>query len=204
MGHGSSKDGGSSSDDVTDAKSSHSRISRLKERLRRLRRRRGSSSSHNKLLAAEDFAGIAHLTLINAEMKFQDKWLACVSFGEQTFRTSVSNETHKPIWNCERKLLLEKNGPRLARISVFETNRLSKSNLIGYCEINLLDYLTQDSDSDFGTFNLIDPGSSNMVVGRVCISCNVEDPIETEKNFARRILSIVHKLGTNMDVMWST
>ncbi|KAK8636595.1 hypothetical protein V6N13_124340 [Hibiscus sabdariffa] len=192
MGHGSSKDGGSSSDDDdTGAKPSASRISRFKDKLRRLRHRRGSSSSHKKLLAAEDFAGIAHLTLINAEMRFKDKWLACVSFGEQTFRTNVSNEADKPIWNCERKLLLEKNGPRLARISVFETNRLSKSNLIGYCEVDLLDYLTQDSDSDFGTFNLIDPGSSNMVVGRVCLSCNVEDPIETEKNFARRILSIV-------------
>ncbi|KAK8494616.1 hypothetical protein V6N13_029860 [Hibiscus sabdariffa] len=192
MGHGSSKDGGSSSDDDdTGAKPSASRISRFKDKLRRLRHRRGSSSSHKKLLAAEDFAGIAHLTLINAEMRFKDKWLACVSFGEQTFRTNVSNETDKPIWNCERKLLLEKNGPRLARISVFETNRLSKSNLIGYCEVDLLDYLTQDSDSDFGTFNLIDPGSSNMVVGRVCLSCNVEDPIETEKKFARRILSIV-------------
>ncbi|KAE8722738.1 Phosphatidylserine decarboxylase proenzyme 2 [Hibiscus syriacus] len=192
MGHGSSKDGGSGSysDDDADAKSSPSHISRLKERLHRhrlrLRRRRGSSYSQNKLLAAEDFAGIAHLTLINAEMKFKDKWLACISFGEQTFRTNVSNEL-----SIERKLLLEKNGPRLARISVFEMNRLSKSNLIGYCEINLLDYLTQDSDSDFGTFNLIDPGLSNMVVGSVCISCNVEDPIETEKKFARRILSIV-------------
>ncbi|XP_012436009.1 phosphatidylserine decarboxylase proenzyme 2 isoform X1 [Gossypium raimondii] len=191
MGHGSSKEDGSSSSSDEDAKPS--RISRVKQRLRRhrLRRRRGSDSSHKKLFAAEDFAGIAHLTLINAEMKFKDKWLACVSFGEQTFRTNVSNETDKPVWNCERKLLLEKTGPRVARISVFETNRLSKNNLIGYCEINLLDYLTQDSDSDFGTFDLIDPGSSDKVVGCVCISCNVEDPIETEKNFARRILSVV-------------
>ncbi|PPD80570.1 hypothetical protein GOBAR_DD22480 [Gossypium barbadense] len=191
MGHGSSKEDGSSCSSDEDAKPS--RISRVKQRLRRhrLRRRRGSDSSHKKLFAAEDFAGIAHLTLINAEMKFKDKWLACVSFGEQTFRTNVSNETDKPVWNCERKLLLEKTGPRVARISVFETNRLSKNNLIGYCEINLLDYLTQDSDSDFGTFDLIDPGSSDKVVGCVCISCNVEDPIETEKNFARRILSVV-------------
>ncbi|MBA0562066.1 hypothetical protein Golob_007144, partial [Gossypium lobatum] len=186
MGHGSSKEDGSSSSSDEDAKPS--RISRVKQRLRRhrLRRRRGSDSSHKKLFSAEDFAGIAHLTLINAEMKFKDKWLACVSFGEQTFRTNVSNEL-----SIERKLLLEKTGPRVARISVFETNRLSKNNLIGYCEINLLDYLTQDSDSDFGTFDLIDPGSSDMVVGCVCISCNVEDPIETEKNFARRILSVV-------------
>lgn len=191
MGHGSSKEDGSSSSSDEDAKPS--RISRVKHRLRRhrLRRRRRSDSSHKKLFAAEDFAGIAHLTLINAEMKFKDKWLACVSFGEQTFRTNVSTETDKPVWNCERKLLLEKNGPLVARISVFETNRLSKNNLIGYCEINLLDYLTQDSDSDFGTFDLIDPGSSDKVVGCVRISCNVEDPIETEKNFARRILSIV-------------
>ncbi|WRX13434.1 EF-hand domain - like 10 [Theobroma cacao] len=99
--------------------------------------------------------------------------------------------TDKPNWNCERKLLLERNGPGVARISVFETNRLSKNNLIGYCDINLLDYLARDSDSDFEAFDLLDPVSSDIVVGRICLSCNVEDPIETEKNFARRILSIV-------------
>ncbi|XVF44714.1 hypothetical protein PTKIN_Ptkin02bG0146200 [Pterospermum kingtungense] len=124
-------------------------------------------------------------------MKFKDKWLACVSFGEQTFRTKISDQTDKPFWNCERKLLLERNGPHVARISVFETNKLSKNNLIGYCEINLLDYLARDSDSDFETFDLLDPMSSDIVVGRISLSCNFEDPIETEKNFARRILSIV-------------
>lgn len=25
-------------------------------------------------------------------MKFKDKWLACVSFGEQTFRTKISDQ----------------------------------------------------------------------------------------------------------------
>lgn len=91
----------------------------------------------------------------------------------------------------EKKLLLEKNGPRLARISVFETNRISKNNLVGYCEIDLLELLTQDSDSDFEVFELFDPAATGKVVGRISLSCSVEDPIETEKNFARRILAIV-------------
>ncbi|XP_022763767.1 phosphatidylserine decarboxylase proenzyme 2-like isoform X2 [Durio zibethinus] len=193
MGHGSSKEDDSSSSS-SDADTKPSRISRLKQKLhlhRRHHHHTSASSPHQKLHAAEDFSGIALLTLINAEMKFKDKWLACVSFGEQTFRTNISDQTDKPIWNCERKLLLERNGPRVARISVFETNRLSKNNLIGYCEINLLDYLTQDSDSDLETFDLLDPVSSDKVVGHICLSCNVEDPIETEKNFARRILSIM-------------
>ncbi|XVE93074.1 hypothetical protein REPUB_Repub01dG0158800 [Reevesia pubescens] len=196
MGHGSSKeDDSSSSSSSSDADTKSSRISRLKQKLHLHRHhhhnRESASSSHQKLHAAEDFAGIALLTLINAEMKFKDKWLACVSFGEQTFRTKISDQTDKPIWNCERKLLLERNGPRVARISLFETNRLSKNNLIGYCEINLLDYLARDSDSDFETFDLLDPISSDIVVGRISLSCTVEDPIETEKNFARRILSIM-------------
>jgi phosphatidylserine decarboxylase len=55
-------------------------------------------------------------------MKFKDKWLACVSFGEQTFRTEISDTTQTPIWNSEKKLLLEKNGPSLARVSVFEVS----------------------------------------------------------------------------------
>ncbi|XWS54460.1 hypothetical protein CRYUN_Cryun10bG0091200 [Craigia yunnanensis] len=191
MGHGSSKEEDSSFSSDADTKPSH--ISQLKKRLHLHRRHHHSTrgSSHQKLHAAEDFAGIALLTLINAEMKFKDKWLACISFGEQTFRTNISDQTDKPIWNCERKLLLERSGPRVARISVFETNRLSKNNLIGYCDINILDYLTLDSDSEFETFDLFDPISSDILVGRICLSCNVEDPIETEKNFARRILSIV-------------
>ncbi|KAB5563976.1 hypothetical protein DKX38_004030 [Salix brachista] len=91
----------------------------------------------------------------------------------------------------EKKLLLEKNGPHLARISVFETNRVSKNKLVGYCEIDLLEFLAQDSDSDFEAFELFDLASAGKVVGRISLSCSVEDPIETEKNFARRILGIV-------------
>ncbi|CAN1188976.1 Phosphatidylserine decarboxylase proenzyme 2 [Linum perenne] len=93
--------------------------------------------------------------------------------------------------NVEKKLLLEKNGPHILRISVFETNRLSKNKLIGYREIDLLEFLIQDIDSDAVVFELLDPSSSGITVGKISLSCDVEDPIETEKNFARRILSIV-------------
>eukprot|EP00258_Populus_trichocarpa_P027084 XP_024443103.1 phosphatidylserine decarboxylase proenzyme 2 isoform X2 [Populus trichocarpa] len=48
-----------------------------------------------------------------------------------------------------------------------------------------------DSDSDFEVFELFDPAATGKVVGRISLSCSVEDPIETEKNFARRILAIV-------------
>ncbi|XP_031282730.1 phosphatidylserine decarboxylase proenzyme 3-like isoform X2 [Pistacia vera] len=190
MGNESSKDS-SSSDSSTNEKPS--RLSRFKQKLhfRRPRNNGSTSLSHQKLFTADDFAGIALLTLIGAEMKFEDKWLACVSLGEQTFRTEKSDNTDKPIWNSEKKLLLEKKGPHVARISVFETNRVLKNNLIGYCEIDLLEFLTRDSDSDFEVFDLFNPSSPDIVVGNISLSCSVEDPIETEKNFARRILSIV-------------
>ncbi|KAJ7946690.1 Phosphatidylserine decarboxylase proenzyme 2 [Quillaja saponaria] len=191
MGHGGSKES-------SEGKSS--RLCRFKERLHqhrqhhRDRRRKygnGSSSSHLKRLTSEDFAGIALLTLICAEMKFKDKWIACVSFGEQTFRTKASEHTEKPIWNSEKKLLLEKSGPHIARISVFETKKLSRNNIVGYCEIDLLEFLTQDSESDFEVFNLLDPPSPEKVVGTISVSCSVEDPVETEKSFLKRILSMV-------------
>ncbi|GLT27311.1 hypothetical protein SLA2020_023180 [Shorea laevis] len=192
MGHGISKD---ENDDSSSSESKSSRISRLKQKLHlhsgHHHYKHGSTSLSHKLHAAEDFTGVAFLTLIGAEMKFKDKWLACVSFGEQTFRTNITDQTEKPIWKCETKLLLEKNGPRVARISVFETNRLLKNNLIGYCEIDLLDFLAQDSDSGFEIFDLLDPSSSDKVVGHIRLSCSIEDPMETEKGFARRILSIV-------------
>ncbi|OAY39715.1 phosphatidylserine decarboxylase proenzyme 2 [Manihot esculenta] len=198
MGHGSSK----SLPEVEEA----SHLSRLKQKLhihghhhhrfRRIFRRshgKGSVSGAYclKLLTAEDFAGIALISLISAEMKFKDKWFACVSLGEKTFRTEISDHTENPVWNSEKKLLLERNGPHVARISVFETNRISKNNLIGYCEIDLLEFLTRDLDSDFEVFELFDPSSSGIIVGKISISCSVEDPIETEKSFARRILSIM-------------
>lgn len=77
-----------------------------------------------KLLKEEDFAGIALLRLITvsilylyyflwdknyyhyccyyyfvlqAEMKFKDKWLACVTLGEQTFRTHVTDQFSKVL-----------------------------------------------------------------------------------------------------------
>ncbi|KAI3445696.1 hypothetical protein Pfo_002361 [Paulownia fortunei] len=197
MGNGTSKD--ESPDESTDASgSTTSRIQKLRQRLhlhrphfRRYGRGSNSESRLGKLLKEEDFAGIALLRLIGAEMKFKDKWLACVSLGEQTFRTAISDHTDQPVWNSEKKLLLERNGAHVARISVFETNRMSKNNLIGFCEIDLYDFFTQDSDSDIGVYDLIDPTSSGGIVGNISLSCSIEDPMESEKSFARRILSIV-------------
>ncbi|KAL6545780.1 phosphatidylserine decarboxylase [Orobanche gracilis] len=183
----------------TDASgSTTSRIQKLRQHLHLCRahfhrHRRGANSDPrlSKLLKDEDFAGIALLRLIGAEMKFKDKWLACVSLGEQTVRTAVSDHTDQPVWNSEKKLLLDKNGAHVARISVFETNRMSKNNLIGYCEIDLYDFLTRDSDSDIDVYDLLDPTSTGGIVGNISLSCFIEDPLETEKSFARRILSLV-------------
>ncbi|PWA78662.1 phosphatidylserine decarboxylase 3 [Artemisia annua] len=154
---------------------------RMKNKLQHLHRR----TTH------DDFAGIALLTLISAEMQFKDKWLACISLGEQTFRTNTSHQTDKPVWNSEKKFLLEKNGAHIAKLSVFETNRISKNTLVGYCEIDLFESLSRVSDSDIEVLELLDPSSSDVVVGKISISCSVQDPIEIEKSFARRILSIV-------------
>ncbi|XP_056159324.1 phosphatidylserine decarboxylase proenzyme 2-like [Syzygium oleosum] len=190
MGNGSSRDG----DGDGDGGSSSGRMSRFRQRLRfhhRGRHGRHDSGSASFLKSADDFAGIALLTLRSAEMEFKDRWRACVSFGEQTFRTAISDHTDKPTWNAEKKLLLERNGPHIARISVFETNRISKNNLVGYCELDLLEVLAKDSESDSEVLNLLDPSKSDEVVGTLLVSCSVEDPVETQKSFARRILSIV-------------
>ncbi|XP_020880675.1 phosphatidylserine decarboxylase proenzyme 2 [Arabidopsis lyrata subsp. lyrata] len=176
-----------------------SRRSKLRQKLQKFRiHRRHLRCSRNssagmviqRAVSAEDFSGIALLTLIGADMKFKDKWLACVSFGEQTFRTEISDTTEKPIWNSEKKLLLEKNGPSLARVSVFETNRLSRNKIIGYCELDIFDFAVQEPESACKSFDLLDPTSSN-VVGTIFLSCAIEDPVETERRFAKRILSIV-------------
>lgn len=118
-----------------------------------------------------------------------------MSLGERTFRTETSEHTEKPIWRSEKKLVLEKDGPTIARISVIETNRLSKNNLVGYCEINLLEVLSQESENNIEELSLLDPSSSSTTVGSISILCYVEDPIETEKFFARRILSVVDLNG---------
>jgi phosphatidylserine decarboxylase len=96
MGHGSSKE----LPENTNTEGASTPSSRIKRpHIRRIFRRptvsrgNGSSSSTLKLVSAEDFAGIALLTLISADMQqFKDKWLACVSFGEQTFRTHISDQ----------------------------------------------------------------------------------------------------------------
>ncbi|MED6114062.1 phosphatidylserine decarboxylase, partial [Stylosanthes scabra] len=202
MGHGDSK---LSSSSVTEKKGS--RRARFKLHISHYIRHRttngngngdangkgssSSSASSHKLISADNFAGIALFTLLRAEMQFKDKWIACLSLGEQTFRTKTSDNTDKPVWNSEKKLLLEQNGPHVARISVYETNKLSSNTLVGYCEIDLFEFLIQDSDSDIEIINLLDPSIPGKVVGSISISCSIEDPIETEKGFVRRILSIV-------------
>ncbi|KAL3814442.1 hypothetical protein ACJIZ3_015710 [Penstemon smallii] len=199
MGHGNSKHDGANVDSTDSSGSTSSRVQKLRQRLHlhrpHFRRRKDSDSDSNsrlrKLLKEEDFAGIALLRLIGADMKFKDKWLACVSLGEQTFRSSISNHTDLPVWNSEKKLLLERNGAHVARISVFETNKMSKNNLIGFCEIDLYEFLTRDSDSDIEVFDLLDPTSAAAVVGNISLSCSIEDPMETEKSFVKRILSVV-------------
>ncbi|KAK7246788.1 hypothetical protein RIF29_41658 [Crotalaria pallida] len=205
MGHGHSKFSSSSSSSPSPEKdkdkdkgsSSSSRRARLKARMRRHlhfphHHRKANASPHRKPITSPlRFAGIALFTFIHAEMQFKDKWIACLSFGEQTFRTITSDHTDKPVWKSEKKLLLEQNGPRVARVSVFETNKLSSNTLVGYCEIDLFEFLTKDSDSDIEIFNLLDPSVPEKVVGNISISCSAEDPIEMEKGFVRRILSIV-------------
>ncbi|XP_020871460.1 phosphatidylserine decarboxylase proenzyme 2 [Arabidopsis lyrata subsp. lyrata] len=145
-----------------------SRRSKLRQKLQKFRiHRRHLRCSRNsagmviqRAVSAEDFSGIALLT------------------------------TEKPIWNSEKKLLLEKNGPSLARVSVFETSRLSRNKIIGYCELDIFDFVVQEPESACKSFDLLDPTSSN-VVGTIFLSCSIEDPVETERRFAKRILSIV-------------
>lgn len=206
MGHANSKH--SSPDDTTGAAapasdSFHRRFRRRMSRhLHRRnsglthRRNSGSGSDERRLSSEDDFAGIALVTIVSAEMMFKDKWLACITLGQQTFRTAVSDHTSKPVWKSQKKLLLERNGPHIARISVYETNRVLKNNLVGYCEIDLLECLVRES-SDIKLIELLDP-SSNSLVGHVNISLAIEDPIETEKNFARRILEVVDGNGDGM------
>ncbi|KAG6741649.1 hypothetical protein POTOM_054926 [Populus tomentosa] len=59
-----------------------------------------------------------------------------------------------------------------------------------FFSLDLNSILLQDSDSDFEVFELFDPAATGKV-GRISLSCSVEDPMETEKIFARCILAIV-------------
>lgn len=124
-------------------------------------------------------------------MQFKDRWFACVSLGQQTFRTATSSQTDKPIWKSEKKIALEHNGPRIARISVFETNRLSKNNLVGYCEVDLSNAMTSEVDDSRKTLNLYDPSKKTKIVGTITVGYIMEDRLETERSFARRLLSVM-------------
>jgi phosphatidylserine decarboxylase len=124
-------------------------------------------------------------------MQFKDKFFACLSLGERTYRTDKSDNTQRPVWDSEKKVIVETNGPHIARISVFETNRFSKNTLVGYCEVDLFEMLTKDLEEHSEDLPLLDPSSSNATVGSITISCYIEDPVETEQSFARRVLAIV-------------
>ncbi|CAL4959339.1 unnamed protein product [Urochloa decumbens] len=170
-----------------------SRFARFRRRLRLHRRRSGGGddSASAKAIAADEFAGIARIRIVKADMRFKDKFFACLSLGDRTYRTETSDNTQRPVWDSEKKVIVETNGPHIARISVFETNRFSKSTLVGYCEVDLFEMLTKDLDEHSEDLPLLDPSSPNTTVGSITISCYIEDPVETEQSFARRVLAIV-------------
>ncbi|XP_058749176.1 uncharacterized protein LOC131622163 [Vicia villosa] len=77
--------------------------------------------------------------------------------------------------------LLEQHGPHIARVSIFETNKLSSNTFVGYLEIDLLEFPTKDSVSDIEIFNVLYSYVPGKVVDNISISCSEEDPRETEK-----------------------
>ncbi|PAN26432.1 hypothetical protein PAHAL_5G012000 [Panicum hallii] len=169
-----------------------SRFARFRRRLRLHRRRRsGDDSASARNIAADEFAGIARIRIVKADMQFKDKFFACLSLGERTYRTDKSDNTQRPVWDSEKKVIVETNGPHIARISVFETNRFSKNTLVGYCDVDLFEMLTKDLEEHSEDLPLLDPSSSKTTVGSITISCYIEDPVETEQSFARRVLAIV-------------
>ncbi|KAL5215319.1 hypothetical protein ABZP36_004471 [Zizania latifolia] len=129
--------------------------------------------------------------IMKADMQFKDKFFTCLSLGEHTYRTNKSEGTSSPIWNSEKKVVVETNGSHIARISVFETNRFSNNTLVDYYEVDLFDMLTKDLDEHSEDLTLLDPSSSIATVGSISISCYIEDVVETEQGFARRVLAIV-------------
>ncbi|XP_031504197.1 phosphatidylserine decarboxylase proenzyme 2-like [Nymphaea colorata] len=147
------------------------------------------SSQHAKL-TVDDLFGIACIEIREADMGFEDKWFACLSVGEQTFRTVNSEQTARPVWNSVKKIALEKHGAHIARVSVFETNRLSRNNLIGYCEFDLLDVFNRNSYHEFEVVDLVDPSCPTKVVGTVSLSYDIENPSVTEKSFVKRLLAV--------------
>ncbi|KQK11647.1 hypothetical protein BRADI_2g61400v3 [Brachypodium distachyon] len=182
-----------------------SRFARFRTRLRLRHRHSARDSDRDRdgaaadsgsrpavAVAADEFAGIARIRIVKADMRLKDKFFACLSLGERTYRTETSDNTHRPVWNSEKKVVVETNGPHIARISVFETNRFSKNTLVGYCEVDLFDLLTKDLDKEhIEDLALLDPSSSTNTMGTISISCHIEDPVETEQSFARRVLAIV-------------
>ncbi|KAG8053875.1 hypothetical protein GUJ93_ZPchr0001g30650 [Zizania palustris] len=171
-----------------------SRFERFRRRLRlrhRDRSRSADAAESGRAIAADEFAGIVRIRIVKADMQFKDKFFACLSLGERTYRTEKSDSTSRPVWNSEKKVVVETNGSHIARISVFETNRFSKNTLVGYCEVDLFDMLTKDLDEHCEDLTLLDPSSSVSTVGSISISYYIEDPVETEQSFARRVLSIV-------------
>ncbi|KAH6557105.1 hypothetical protein KP509_1Z134400, partial [Ceratopteris richardii] len=153
--------------------------------------RQGKGDCEDSSSRAKAYCGIVCIQLEEAKMEFKDRWFACISLGQQTFRTATSSNTDRPAWKSEKKIALEENGARIARISVFETNRLSKNNLVGYCEIDLTDALIPGMGCKNKELELYDPSTKTKIVGTITLRYTTEDRMETEKSFARRLLSMM-------------
>ncbi|EFH42449.1 hypothetical protein ARALYDRAFT_495816 [Arabidopsis lyrata subsp. lyrata] len=183
-----------------------SRRSKLRQKLQKFRiHRRHLRCSRNsagmviqRAVSAEDFSGIALLTLrtsgslvflsVNRLLELKSQILQRSQFGTQ--RRSF-------CWRKMDQVLLGSLYLRFL-LSIFLslvlnhdiTSRLSRNKIIGYCELDIFDFVVQEPESACKSFDLLDPTSSN-VVGTIFLSCSIEDPVETERRFAKRILSIV-------------
>ncbi|BAD87121.1 hypothetical protein [Oryza sativa Japonica Group] len=104
MGHSPSRHnacGGGGGDGESPPSPLPSRFERFRRRLRlRHRDRAGrpggdahaSESGTGRAIAVDEFAGIARIRIVKADMQFKDKFIACLSLGERTYRTEKSDK----------------------------------------------------------------------------------------------------------------
>ncbi|GBG69524.1 hypothetical protein CBR_g4360 [Chara braunii] len=156
-----------------------------------LRRKNGGWNKHTPV-DLDRFVGMARIEIEEAHMKRSDKWFAVISLGRQAFKTDTSTTTSKPVWKSGVKVVLDKDGPSIARICVYDFNRTRNNVLVGICDLDLKFIPSKEGqEPERQELVLFDPSTKKTTVGTITVSYISESRDVVLRDFAKRLLAIV-------------
>ncbi|GAQ86455.1 phosphatidylserine decarboxylase [Klebsormidium nitens] len=143
-----------------------------------------------QVFSRSSLSGIVKIVIKGATLQKKHRWYAVVTLGNQSFRTSTASSSKTPVWNSEKKVALEENGARVCRVSIIESQKLSKNKLEGYAEFDLSSIFKEGNQHADDEIPLYNPSTKTQSVGTLRLSYIAEPAHATIQQFSKRLLTL--------------